>query len=250
MHILLSNDDGVLAPGLLELATALAEEHRVTVVAPEGEESAKSHALTIKLPLFLSERSKTGSNPHVYALSGTPTDCAKFALTYLLKDDMPDLVISGVNNGFNLGSDALYSGTVGAAMEGLFYGIPGLAVSIEKYTNTCGAKLIPIVKETINRIFINNAYKGFLNMNFPTETSYSWDMIKIVHQGMQVYTDVVEAREDRRGRKYFWIGGNLAFPKEDRITDVWAIKQGYITIVPLTWRQECEDDCNTLATML
>ena len=134
MHILMCNDDGILADGLRQLATYLSQYYRVTVVAPATEQSAKSHALTTEIPLKLDAYNGEDENPRLYALTGTPSDCMKFGLSYLLADDMPDLVISGINHGFNLGSDVLYSGTVSAAMESAFYGIPGLALSVERYS--------------------------------------------------------------------------------------------------------------------
>ena len=117
MHILVSNDDGIMAPGIIALADRLAQKHRVTVVAPEKEQSAKSHALTIHNPVQLIEMNGDGANPRRYALTGTPTDCVKFALSYLLKNDKPDLVVSGINNGFNLGSDAVLLGSMRCKMN-------------------------------------------------------------------------------------------------------------------------------------
>lgn len=250
MHILLSNDDGVLAPSLIEFANYLAKFYKVTVVAPEVEQSAKSHALTIETPLRVQERSEKGINPTVYAVTGTPTDCAKLALSYLLKEDKPDLVISGINNGFNLGSDALYSGTIGAGMEAIFYQVPSLAISVEKYSSQRGEEMFPLIREVIERIFVTGEFKGFLNMNFPLVGECVWDKLKVVRQGVQEYTDIIDVRTDRRGRQYFWIGGTLQFPKMDYPTDVAEIKKGYITLVPLSWQQEDLNGVKALHKMI
>ena len=149
MHILMCNDDGILADGLRQLATYLSQYYRVTIVAPATEQSAKSHALTTEIPLKLDAYNGENENPRLYALTGTPSDCMKFGLSYLLADDMPDLVISGINHGFNLGSDVLYSGTVSAAMESAFYGIPGLALSVERYSVERGHEMHPFIHELI-----------------------------------------------------------------------------------------------------
>lgn len=237
MHILLCNDDGVLAAGIRELAEALAKKWRVTVIAPEIEQSAQSHAITIKDPIRLHTLTAADANPAYYAVTGTPTDCTKFALSYFLRDDMPDLVISGINNGFNLGSDALYSGTVSAAMEAGFYRVPALALSVEKYSTKRGTEIIPFVLDFIERIYITGAYRGLLNVNFPLTGDCTWEKVKVVQQGYQEYLDVIDARMDRRGRRYYWIGGELQFHEEAVPTDVGLIKKGYITVVPLQWQQ-------------
>lgn len=238
MHILVSNDDSLWAPGINDLIEALSKVHRVTVVAPHREQSAKSHALTIEHPITLKTHSEIGSNPMKYSVEGTPTDCVKFALSYHLADDMPDLVISGINHGFNLGSDALYSGTVGAAMEALFYNIPSLALSVEKYSKERVAEILPFVLEFVKVVYEEQQFRGMLNMNFPKEGEISWENLKVVHQGMQTYHDIIDERQTRKNKTYFWIGGTLGFPKEERPTDVGLIKEGYITVVPLTWVQE------------
>lgn len=250
MHILVSNDDSLWAPGINDLIEALAKEYRVTVVAPHKEQSAKSHALTIEHPITLKTHTEVGSNPMKYSVTGTPTDCMKFALSYQLADDMPDLVISGINHGFNLGSDALYSGTVGAAMEALFYNIPSLAVSIEKYSKERVAELLPFFMEFIDQVYVKGKYKGMLNMNFPKDGEISWHNLKVVHQGLQMYHDIIDERKTRKDKTYYWIGGTLGFPKEDRETDVGLIQEGYITVVPLTWVQEDREGMKAVKDIL
>lgn len=250
MHILVSNDDGIMAPGIIALADRLAQKHRVTVVAPEKEQSAKSHALTIHNPVQLIEMNGEGANPRRYALTGTPTDCVKFALSYLLKDDKPDLVVSGINNGFNLGSDALYSGTVGAGMEGLFFGVPGLAVSVEKFSEERGKEIIPFVCDFIEEVFEHQDYYGMLNMNFPLTGCCDWEHCDVVNQGLMPYDGIVRREELPDGRVQYHIGGSLVFKGEDRPTDVTSIKEGRITVVALGWQQQDQGGTEIVSTMV
>lgn len=238
MHILLTNDDGLWAPGIQGLAQELAKHYRVTVVAPKVEQSAKSSALTMQVPIRAKEMSEEGANPRMLFVDGTPADCIKFALSYLLQEDTPDLVVSGVNHGFNLGSDAIYSGTIGAALEGLMYGVPSLALSLEKYTPERLEEILPFITEFIKVMFEDGQYPGLLNVNFLKEGPVGWEQVKVFHQGFQEYTNVIDVRKDAKGREYYWIVGDQGFHKEDKPTDVGHIKDGYISVVPLTWKQE------------
>lgn len=246
MHILLSNDDGIMAPGLRELAYHLGKSHKVTVVAPLVEQSGKAHAITtdraIEWKVYPAE-----DNIEWHAIDGTPTDCVKWALSHYLKGNLPDLCISGINNGLNVGSDALYSGTVAAAMEGLFFGVPGLALSIEHYKRGYGEALYPVVDELLRRYYGPNPQvkacpkDAVLNVNFPGEGPYHWDQVMQLHQGVQHYRDAVEFEMVRRGKKYFWIGGRKDHDLEDTMSDVIQVQQGKITLVALTWKQEYTD---------
>lgn len=238
MHIIMTNDDGLWAPGLQMLAHHLAKDHRVTIVAPKVEQSGKSHALTLHSPIFSKLISEKGENPTAYFVDGTPADCMKFALSYLMKNDMPDLVISGINHGFNLGSDALYSGTIGGAMEGIMYNIPSLAISVERFSHRRIEEILPFISEFVDKVFDKGQYKGMLNMNFPQEGVADWDHCKLLHQGFQRYTDVIDARHNKKNKPYYWIGGSLEFDDTKPDTDVAMVKQGYVTVVPLTWVQE------------
>ncbi len=238
MHILLTNDDGLWAPGIQGLAQELAKHHRVTMVAPKVEQSAKSSALTVQVPIRAKEMSEEGENPRMLFVEGTPVDCVKFSLSYLLEQDRPDLVVSGINHGFNLGSDAVYSGTVGAALEGLMYGIPSLALSLEKYSVKRMEEVVPFIIEFIKVMYEERQYQGLLNVNFLKEGPVGWEQVKVFHQGFQEYTNVIDVRKDAKGREYYWIVGDQGFHKEDKPTDVGHIKEGYISVVPLTWKQE------------
>lgn len=246
MHILLSNDDGIMAPGLRELAYHLAKDHRITVVAPMREQSGKAHAITtdraIEWKVYPAEE-----NIEWHAIDGTPSDCVKWALSHYLKGDKPDLCISGINNGLNVGSDALYSGTVAAAMEALFFGVPGLALSATSYKRGYGKELYPVVDHLIASYYgPNPSVKALprdlvLNVNFPAEGPYTWNKVRQLAQGTQHYRDSVEFEMIRRGKKYFWIGGKKDHDREAVPTDVDQVLEGFITVVPLTWKQEYKD---------
>ena len=181
MHILLTNDDGLWAPGIQGLAQELAKHHRVTMVAPKVEQSAKSSALTVQVPIRAKEMSEEGENPRMLFVEGTPVDCVKFSLSYLLEQDRPDLVVSGINHGFNLGSDAVYSGTVGAALEGLMYGIPSLALSLEKYSVKRMEEILPFITDFIKVMYEEGQYQGLLNVNFLKEGPVGWEQVKVFH---------------------------------------------------------------------
>lgn len=238
MHILLVNDDGVHAKGIRALAEALAPYHRVTVIAPEHQQSAQSHALTIEAPIRMHEWSEKGANPLYLSLTGTPTDCVKFAMSFYLKEDKPDLLISGINAGLNVGSDVLYSGTVSAAMEGLYYDIPCWALSVDKLSDERLEEIMPFILEYLQKVFIDGQFIGLLNMNFPAKGPCTWDNCKVCVQGMEYYDEIIEDCVDRKGDHYYWIGGTHRYDKTATQTDVTSIRQGNITVTPLTWRQD------------
>lgn len=237
MHVLLSNDDGVEALGLNELSQALPRDWRITIVAPDRECSAKSHALSINAPLYLTKLASSQENITRYSLSGTPADCVKFALDYLLKDDFPHLLLSGVNDGYNIGSDALYSGTVGAGMEGLFYNIPAAALSVRRYTSERGREILPFIVEFLQEIIVEKQFKGFLNMNFPKIGPVGWPFVRVVDQGLQRYTNIFEKKVDVRGHEYYSLAGELDFSSSEPNTDVRAHAEGFISVNALTWKQ-------------
>ena len=228
MHILVSNDDGYQAPGLAELARALAQAARVTVVAPDRDRSGASNSLTLDRPL----RATTQPNGFI-AVNGTPTDCVHVAITGLMAEE-PDMVISGINLGANLGDDVLYSGTVAAAMEGRFLGLPAMAVSLTSFegrhfeTAARAAMLLlarmqarPLPADTI------------LNVNVP---DIPWAQVRgfrSTRLGNRHKSESVVRGTDPRGRPIYWIGP--AGPEADAGpgTDFHAIAQGYVAVTPL-----------------
>jgi 5'-nucleotidase len=235
LRILVSNDDGIHAPGLAvaeKIARSLSDD--IWVVAPEGEQSGCSHSLTLTVPLRL-----RSAGPQRFALSGTPTDCVMMAGIHIMKDHLPDLVISGVNRGFNVADDVTYSGTVAAAMEGAVLGIPSIALSQatsgdneEGAIFACAAKHgPPLVKRLVD---IGWPEGVLLNVNFPALPPSRVKRVAVTAQGQRDQSMLrVDERVDARGRTYFWVGFKRIFGDPERGTDLHAIAQGDISVTPL-----------------
>ncbi|MDD2219042.1 MAG: 5'/3'-nucleotidase SurE [Desulfoplanes sp.] len=234
MHILLTNDDGIRAVGLRALyAEMVRSGHRVSVVAPMTEQSAVGHSVTFLTPLRVKEVVETGFEGK--GVFGTPVDCVKLALTTLL-DSPPDLILSGINNGANVGVDILYSGTVSAATEGALAGFPALAVSIDTFDPQDLGEQAVFVRKFIDRGAWKHApEKCVLNLNFPRISIEDCKGLRVCAQTGAVYRDGYEVREDPRGRPYYWLQGEI--PPEDVApgTDRELLTQGYITLTPLVF---------------
>jgi 5'-nucleotidase len=224
-RILVTNDDGVHSDGIHALANALRGLGEVLVVAPHIEASAIGHALTLRRPLRM-ERLREG----VYEVDGTPTDCVNVALTQLYSSP-PDLVVSGINKGYNLGDDVTYSGTVAGALEGALLGIPSLAVSLERtpdYDFTGAASAAAAIAEAI----LERGLPGrtFININVPSGAPRG---VRVTVQAKRNHLTVVAEREDPRGRPYYWIEeGQNDWEPHDR-SDYQAVKEGFISVTPL-----------------
>jgi 5'-nucleotidase len=235
LRILVSNDDGIHAPGLAvaeKIARTLSDD--IWVVAPETEQSGASHSLTLSLPLRLRT-----AGPQRFAVSGTPTDCEMLAGIHILKDNLPDLVISGVNRGFNVADDVTYSGTVAAAMEGAVLGIPSIAMSQAvggrdetEELWTCAEKHgPPLVKRLVE---IGWPKDVLLNINFPALPPSKVKRVAVAAQGQRDQSMLrVEERQDARGRTYFWIGFKRIFSDPEPGTDLRAMVEGAISVTPL-----------------
>jgi 5'-nucleotidase len=235
LRILVSNDDGIHAPGLAvaeRIARTLSDD--IWVVAPETEQSGSSHSLTLTMPLRLRQ-----AGPQRFALSGTPTDCVMMAGIHIMKDQLPDLVISGVNRGFNVADDVTYSGTVAAAMEGAVLGIPSIAMS--QATNgegddealfACADKHGPaLVKRLVE---IGWPEGVLLNVNFPALPPAKVKRVLVTAQGQRDQSILrVDERADARGRTYFWVGFKRIFGDPERGTDLHAMAEGCISVTPL-----------------
>lgn len=225
-RILVTNDDGVYSEGLRKLAASLREIGDVTIVAPDREQSAASHALTLNHPLRLLQ-----IEDREWIVDGTPTDCVNLAVLYLLKDSRPDIICSGINFGPNLGDDVTYSGTISAAFEGSLLNIPSIAFSAligEHFSfDRCAVFAASLVQELLNRPRDPHI---ILNVNFPVEESRG---VRITRLGKRVYSEGVIERLDPRGRKYFWIGGDPPVWSRDEGTDMNAVEDGYVSITPL-----------------
>ncbi|MCB2101060.1 MAG: 5'/3'-nucleotidase SurE [Rhodobacterales bacterium] len=232
-RVLLSNDDGVHAPGLAVLEkvmTKLAGE--VWVVAPETEQSAASHSLTLRRPLRI--RHLKGRR---YAVDGTPTDSILMAVKEVMKDKRPDLVVSGVNRGGNLGEDVTYSGTIAAAMEGTLLGIPSVATSQvnDDRTRTPWSVAETWLPEVLNRLMGLQWPPGVLmNVNFPDTAADKVTGIEACRHGRRKLGGELVAGRDPRGQPYYWFGGYRDEKSFPRGTDLEAIRQGAISVTPLS----------------
>lgn len=234
MRILLTNDDGFFAPGLLTLYEVLSAEnkHEICIVAPEGQRSATGRSITIYEPLFVTKH-QLKNNDIGYAVDGTPTDCVKLAIQGKILPFQPDLIIAGINNGPNLGTDVFYSGTVAAAMEGVLLGIPSIAVSLASYGCQNYLPSANFIKSFLsNNLEIINYTNGLLNINVPGIEEEKWNGTRITRLGKTVYENTFENRKTPYGREYYWISGTLTYDDE-KDTDLKAIDEGYVSITPL-----------------
>lgn len=233
MRILLSNDDGIHAPGLKvleKIAKELSDD--VWVVAPEMDQSGASHSLTLRDPLRIREISEKR-----FAITGTPTDCVMVATKHILKDKGPDLVLSGVNHGSNMAEDITYSGTVAAAMEAALLGIPSMALSLT-ITGNHPAKWATAehhAPDIVRRLLQVKLEKHiFININFPDLIASSVKGVAIAHQGQRRIETNLAEHVDPRGRQYYWIGAIHYDGSGDEGTDLNANYRGFISVTPLS----------------
>lgn len=228
MHILISNDDGYLATGLCVLAEALAKQADISVVAPDRNRSAASNSLTLEMPL----RAQTSENGFI-RVDGTPTDCVHLAITGLL-DEEPDMVFAGINHGANLGDDVLYSGTVAAATEGRFLGLPAIALSITsndpKHFETAAHAAASLFKRIIKNPLPKDT---LLNVNVPDLPLSEIKGYQSTRLGQRHKAEPVIKSSDPRGREIYWVGPPGKEQDAGPGTDFYAIKQGYISVTPL-----------------
>ncbi|MEA3544491.1 MAG: 5'/3'-nucleotidase SurE [Thermodesulfobacteriota bacterium] len=227
MLILVTNDDGVHSLGLRALTTSLSELGQVVIVAPDRNRSAIGHALTLDRPLRAEE-----IKSQVFAVDGTPTDCVNLGIHGLLSQ-RPDLVVSGINRGSNLGDDITYSGTVCAAMEATLMGLPAFAVSLD--TNQFNDEDLTLAATFSKNLAKKNLAEGlpdetFLNVNIPSVPCRG---VQLTRQGKRHYGDTVVSKCDPRGREYYWIGGSEAGFEDIPGSDCNALQQGLISVTPL-----------------
>ncbi|MCK4663642.1 MAG: 5'/3'-nucleotidase SurE [Bacteroidales bacterium] len=245
--ILVSNDDGVNAPGLHSLIEVVKPYGDIIVVAPENTESGMSHAISIKHPLRLNEV-KNEENVKIYSVPGTPVDCVKLALNQIV-DRKPDFIVSGINHGSNASISVIYSGTMGAAIEGCLNGIPSIGFSISSHSKnadfTLAKKYSKIVFENVLK---NGLPDGVcLNVNYPVNGYKDFKGIKICRQARGVWKEEYEKRIDPHKQVYYWLTGNFKnYEPEANDTDEWALKNNYATIVPIKIDFTAHDALNKL----
>ena len=246
MKILLTNDDGIYAPGILALYKSLKNIADVWIVAPEKEQSAVGHAITLSDPLRVKETEKDGEFLG-YAVDGTPADCVKLGVGQIIPHK-PDLVISGINMGLNTGDCVIYSGTVSAATEGTILGIPSIAVSIDSFIDTDFSSAAGFTAHLAKNIYKRGLPKGILlNVNVPDVEHSKIEGVAITRQGRFTFRDGFEKRQDPRGRTYYWLEyEELITMEENGDTDLAAVRQNKISITPL---QHDLTDYNFLETL-
>jgi 5'-nucleotidase len=242
MKLLLSNDDGIRAKGLRALASALAPLHEVYIVAPSKEQSATGHALTLHHPLRVDDHTQEFHDAGIpvkcaTAVSGTPSDCTKLAITTLHADKGIDLVLSGINHGPNLGGDVVYSGTVSAALEAAMNGMPAIAFSAfngdEPSCDFKGAAAYISQKLDVLVNLLQSNRCTVLNVNTPAVPSEDYVGLKLCKLGLRMYKDYYEHRVDPRGVTYYWLAGELVKKGVSEDDDVQAIRDNYVTVTPI-----------------
>jgi 5'-nucleotidase len=236
MHILVTNDDGVTAPGLKMLAQELRRSHQVTILAPDRNWSASGHVKTMHRPLRVREV-LLDDGTHALASDGAPSDCVALAMLGLIEEKV-DLVVSGINPNANVGYDVTYSGTVTAAMEAAIWGIPGIAVSLDSPENHLGdlvygpaARVAVKVAEMVISRYLNS--KTVLNVNVPYGGDEAIKGYQVTRLGLRVYRDRLDKRLDPRGLEYYWIGGDSPTGVPEEGTDIGSLSEGFVSVTPL-----------------
>ncbi|MBY0275046.1 5'/3'-nucleotidase SurE [Candidatus Binatia bacterium] len=234
MRILVTNDDGILAPGIAALAHALEPLGEIDVIAPESGQSGAAHAITFMAPL-ITQRVTVGGELTGWSVDGSPADCVKLAVSQLC-EHRPDLVVSGINAGSNRGVDVIYSGTVAAAVEAAFIGIPSLAISLEASAELDFARAAVHARRVVERAVELGISPGMvLNVNIPRLDRGEPKGVKVVPQSTRPWTDTYDRRTDPRGRAYFWLTDQGDREPEEHDTDLSALRAGFITITPLQY---------------
>lgn len=233
-RILLTNDDGYFSDGIKALFQALSKRHDVTIVAPDREQSASSHSLTLERPLRIQK-----IDDRIYSTDGTPTDCVMLAVHMLFKKRTPDMIVSGINHGDNMGDDITYSGTVAAAIEGSILRIPSVAASMTSYEPgmkfTHAARFVARFVDQYDDLAIDPS--TFININFPPDKGKSgranpFKKWAFTRQGTRHYKDIIVSKTDPRGKPYYWIGGKPEW-EMTRGSDYAAVKRGIVSVTPM-----------------
>lgn len=232
--ILVTNDDGVQAPGIRALIAVMSEIGEVVVVAPDKPQSAMGHAITINSTLYLNKISKDNDTITEYSCSGTPVDCVKLAVNEILKRK-PDLCVSGINHGSNSSINVIYSGTMSAAVEAGIEGIPAIGFSLSDYDWNADFETI---KSFVRKITLEVVEKGLpegviLNVNFPKLKKENIKGIKVCRQAKAMWMEKFDKRKTPQGKDYYWLAGEFVNQDKGEDTDEWALDNGYISVVPV-----------------
>jgi len=232
--ILVTNDDGIAAPGIRALVNVAQTLGDVIVVAPDSPQSGKGHAITIDDPLRLYKVDMFGDEVTSYECSGTPVDCVKLAKNVLLKDQEIDLCVSGINHGSNASINIIYSGTLSAAMEASLEGIPSIGFSLLNYSYEASFDQCKSFVKKLMEYVLNNGIElgSLLNVNLPNLPAKEVKGIKVCRQADARWVEEFVESSDPRGRKYYWLTGRFVNKDEGEDTDIWALENGYVSVVP------------------
>jgi 5'-nucleotidase len=232
--ILVTNDDGISAPGIRTLVEVMSEIGDVVVVAPDKPQSAMGHAITINSTLYLNRISPENAFITEYNCSGTPVDCVKLAVNEILKRK-PDLCVSGINHGSNSSINVIYSGTMSAAVEAGIEGIPAIGFSLLDYDwNADFSQIRSFVRKITLQTLENGLPKGtILNVNFPKLKENEIKGIKICRQAKAIWMEKFDKRKTPQGKDYYWLTGEFVNEDKGEDTDEWALEQGYVSVVPV-----------------
>lgn len=232
MHILVSNDDGIYAPGILALTQAVLPLGKVTVIAPAENQSASGHKRTLHRPLRIKPVKDYMDGVTAFSVDGTPADCTAVAMLGFVHEPL-DLIVSGINRGPNLAQDVTYSGTVAVALEAAIFGLPGIAFSLDDRSSEVDySPCIEVARKITQKV----AEEGLppmtiLNVNIPNQPIKGW---KVTRQGVREYRDTLIERLDPNGFPYYWVGGEHPIGDVDAVdTDVWAVYNGYVSLTPI-----------------
>ncbi len=232
--ILVTNDDGINAPGIRALIEVMSEIGDVVVVAPDSPQSAMGHAITINSTLYINKISKENATIEEYSCSGTPVDCVKIAVNEILKQK-PDLCVSGINHGSNSSINVIYSGTMSAAVEAGIEGIPAIGFSLLDYNwNANFEPVKSFVKKIATQVLTNKLPEGvILNVNFPKVEEYEIKGIKVCRQAKALWQERFDKRQTPMGKDYYWLTGEFVNLDKGEDTDEWALAHNYISVVPV-----------------
>lgn len=239
MRILIANDDGIFSEGIYELAKSLIKVGEVIVIAPDSERSASGHAITMHQPLRVTKSKFFDLDIEAYAVNGTPADCVKLGIEAILKDRLPDVVVSGINNGPNLGTDVIYSGTVSAAVEAAIFEIPSIAISMATSKFDTFEYAAEFTENLIKDLFNKGIHKNqeisetIININYPSIPQENIKGVKITTLGVRKYENAFVERKDPRGNSYYWMSGKVKELEQNETSDIVALENNYISVTPI-----------------
>ena len=243
--ILVTNDDGIYSKGIFALQQAVAQLGKTVVVAPETEKSAVGHAITLSDPIRIKELERENGFSG-YAVAGTPADCVKLAIKVIL-DRKPDLVVSGINRGANIGMGLLYSGTVSAATEAIILGVPALAISLDAWVSPDYNYAAEVASQFVRVALDKGIDEGIaLNINVPKMSNGKAKGVRFTRQGTSNYEERFDRRVDPRRRVYYWMDGELVSNEDDSHVDDVALREGYVSVTPLHYNLTSESSLEVM----